>query len=529
MKKKQSKTILYKFPDINKRNTFIDILKKEYIIHEKNLEEYQVSLYDTFDWRLFKNNQKLLLMNKTLTLTKLFDSIPLITEPATHHKKIVRYREKSPLLSAILSIIKTRALLRHTSILMKSRILSLQTPESEETMYLEIIELTLLSGLRYHPKAFLLAAIPDTSQQEFKSFFRAIESMCIRKGVKQDLYFHILALSKIKPGNYSGKLNSELLPHMTTETGCRIILGGLLHIIMQNEKGIKKNIDPEFLHDFRVSIRKTRSLLSQVKKVFPKKELTQFRTYFKKLAKLTNEPRDIDVFLIKMKEFSGILPEHIQKGLIPLCTYLRKKQTVSYTQLKKELESEVYKTLLKKWYIFLNTPTKSEVKPSKADISVYKTAQKSIGVQYQYLTFSGLLIHENSPPEALHSLRIECKKLRYLLEFFMSLFPAPIMKKIISGLKLLQDNLGTYQDLQVQQGMLCTAFEDIKKISKPLKETGEALIILTEHLKKEEKEIRVNFDTIFKLFTSDEIRSYFLFICRSDSMNRMPSTGTAEL
>ena len=56
--------------------------------------------------------------------------------------------------------------------------------------------------------------------------------------------------------------------------------------------------------------------------------------------------------------------------------------------------------------------------------------------------------------EDLHNLRIDCKKLRYLLEFFTSLFPKTQMKLLIKQLKQLQDNLGDFNDLSVQQARL---------------------------------------------------------------------------
>ena len=62
----------------------------------------------------------------------------------------------------------------------------------------------------------------------------------------------------------------------------------------------------------------------------------------------------------------------------------------------------------------------------------------------------GRAITDGSPPEEYHELRKTCKKLRYLVEFFRSLFPRREMGRVITALKLLQDNLGEYQDLYVQ-------------------------------------------------------------------------------
>src|SRR5690606_37080071 len=46
---------------------------------------------------------------------------------------------------------------------------------------------------------------------------------------------------------------------------------------------------------------------------------------------------------------------------------------------------------------------------------------------------------------------IQCKKLRYLMEFFGPMFPAKPFKKLLSSLKKLQENLGLFNDYSVQQ------------------------------------------------------------------------------
>jgi CHAD domain-containing protein len=63
----------------------------------------------------------------------------------------------------------------------------------------------------------------------------------------------------------------------------------------------------------------------------------------------------------------------------------------------------------------------------------------------------GRAITPDSPPERLHDLRKRCKELRYLLEFFASLFDPRAHQHVVKDLKGLQDCLGEFQDRQVQQ------------------------------------------------------------------------------
>jgi CHAD domain-containing protein len=62
----------------------------------------------------------------------------------------------------------------------------------------------------------------------------------------------------------------------------------------------------------------------------------------------------------------------------------------------------------------------------------------------------GRAITPDSPPEEMHELRKSCKKLRYLMEFFQSLYPEQEGRDLIKQLKALLDNLGGFQDLAVQ-------------------------------------------------------------------------------
>ena len=73
----------------------------------------------------------------------------------------------------------------------------------------------------------------------------------------------------------------------------------------------------------------------------------------------------------------------------------------------------------------------------------------------------GKAINDDTPDEALHDLRIDCKKLRYLLEFFASLFSKNKMDKLIGYMKKLQDNLGDFNDLSVQQQELMTYLNEV--------------------------------------------------------------------
>ena len=69
----------------------------------------------------------------------------------------------------------------------------------------------------------------------------------------------------------------DLAPTIRADIGARQIHLALLGILVANEPGLRANLDTEFLHDFRVTIRRTRSLLGQIRHVFPPDAVDHFR------------------------------------------------------------------------------------------------------------------------------------------------------------------------------------------------------------------------------------------------------------
>ena len=61
--------------------------------------------------------------------------------------------------------------------------------------------------------------------------------------------------------------------------------------------------------------------------------------------------------------------------------------------------------------------------------------------------------HAEIPIETLHQLRIECKYLRYNLEFMYGVLGAPV-ESLLSALRRLQDHLGDLNDAAVSKQMV---------------------------------------------------------------------------
>ena len=86
-------------------------------------------------------------------------------------------------------------------------------------------------------------------------------------------------------------------------------------------------------------------------------------------------------------------------------------------------------------------------------ITVGEAAQLLIGKRYRGVLRRGRAITSASSDESLHALRIRCKRLRYLLEYFRPAYGG-LLKAETRRLKKLQDVLGDFQDACVAGQLL---------------------------------------------------------------------------
>lgn len=88
---------------------------------------------------------------------------------------------------------------------------------------------------------------------------------------------------------------------------------------------------------------------------------------------------------------------------------------------------------------------------SKSGVDSLGYACRLVIKRYRKVCSIARTIDKQTDDAVVHELRINCKKLRYLMEFFAPLFPAGEIKSLIKALKVLQDNLGLFNDYSVQQ------------------------------------------------------------------------------
>ncbi len=314
----------------------------------------------------------------------------------------------------------------------------------------------------------------------------------------------------IRPGDYSSKLRLRLDADMAATPATQYILGELLSTLEANEAGTRADLDSEFLHDFRVAVRRTRSALSQIKGVFDPTRIAHFRLEFAWLGQVTGPTRDMDVYLLKFDAYRRSLPAAVGADLEPLHGFLRAHQKTEHRRLIAALDSPRYQALLEQWRAFLQAPPLPRVDEAPhARRPVAELASERIWRMYRRVLREGRAIDSGSPAEALHELRKTCKKLRYLMEFFTSLYPPEAIKRLIKALKGLQENLGDFQDLEVQVQNLKTFGEQMVAEGNAPPQTLIAMGMLVADLSARQQRARDEFENRFAAFTQADNRGLF--------------------
>ena len=311
-----------------------------------------------------------------------------------------------------------------------------------------------------------------------------------------------------KPKDYSSKLNINLDPDMRADIAGKYIYSHLLKAIKANQQGTIANTDSEFLHDFRVAVRRTRAGLSQIKGILPANISAYYVDFFSWLGQITGPTRDLDVYLLNFERYKDSLPASIREDINPLYDFLLAKQQKARKELAKKLQSPKYLSTLAEWEQYLKEPSYTKPLEQNARLTIKELADRRIWKVFARVVEEGDAITDLSPSEALHDLRKTCKKLRYLMEFFQSLYPEQQIKGLIKSLKGLQEVLGDFQDYAVQEQSLKLFSEEMMALNTSAN-TFLAMGVLVQELDAHKCRARKDFASCFENFKQEQNRSAF--------------------
>ena len=493
----------FSLPDDFDIEQFIRASSDPHRVNKERVKIETIRIYDTFDWRLF--NKSLVLYScadklclRMLSKRELLHSVSIPSVPV-----FIWEFPSGKLKEQLAAVIGVRALLKLAEVHSRSLPYRLLDREGKTVVRLVYEEIRLSRNKNAPALAAHLWLLPVKGYSKHsQKIALKFEQAGLKVNVEDDLYFKGLKAADKTPGSYSTKVALQLHPHMRADAATKVILRFLLRVIQVNAANIEKDIDTEVVHDFRVAVRRTRAALGQIRSVFPAETTERFKEDFAFVGKLTNELRDLDVCLLKEGAYKAKVAPVLRNDIEPLFDYLRKKRSEAFQEVIRGLKSKRYATILENWETFLDTPPQDSPAAASAEVPAITLARKRIFKKYRSVVKAGNRISESADDRMLHVLRIHCKKLRYLMEFFASLFHPETMNSLIEQLKKLQDNLGDFNDLRVQEEYLLTVAKQLPVKRRQSEKTFLAIGSLVGALARDRKIVKNAFTETFAEFSA---------------------------
>jgi CHAD domain-containing protein len=198
---------------------------------------------------------------------------------------------------------------------------------------------------------------------------------------------------------------------------------------------IRTGDDPEAIHDFRVAVRRMRSVLKSTKRLFEQDWLASLRDELRWIAGELGDARDLDVLLIELRKHAG--PDEA-----PMLKQLETERRRAWKRARSALESERYGKLLDRVAEAVESPP-----VRKSDLSLESVAAR----EFEKLRRDAKRLGPKTSPTDVHRVRIRAKRARYAAELATSVARRKRIRRFINATKKFQDVVGAYQDAVVAE------------------------------------------------------------------------------
>ncbi len=208
--------------------------------------------------------------------------------------------------------------------------------------------------------------------------------------------------------------------------------------------------DPEATHQLRVAIRRLRSALATFGPLLAGAELDAIKGELKWLAAQSDRARNLDVFADALVA-AGAGQVSIATGLPELARAVEAARSQARLALVEAVSSARFRALV------LELAAWAETGPwlagPKVGDPVVRLAGKALARRWRKVAQLGRDLAQ-ADDEARHHLRIEAKKLRYATDALASLYPARPVRRFLTRLKALQEELGALNDIATAEPLV---------------------------------------------------------------------------
>ena len=507
----------YSLGDAANADAVLTALSDQFLIRSEAETALSRIYHDSFDWRLYLSGS--VLYSKKDGRKKVLVWVPDGSEDAAETLTVSQGVPKffwdmpqGPLRGKLAQLIEMRALLPQVEV--KGRVRQFKVLDGEEKTVLRFSIESYASRMpgvgEFRELDQRIVLLPVRGYNSIsKRVSRILTKQMGLRPLAEGLLQAALTAIDRKPADYSSKLDFQFAPEDSAGSVARRIHLHLLDTMERNLPGTCANLDSEFLHDLRVAVRRARSALTQIKGVFNQEAVNAYNPRLSWIGQITGPSRDMDVYLLDYDLYRSSLPERFQADQDPLKAFLLAHRKSAYRSMTTQLKSKEFRSFLDEWRGFLNNSPVRHEGASAAELPVKMVADKRIYRIYKRVLGEGAEINDSSPATAFHELRKSCKKLRYLIEFFQSLYTNEQIQPLIKALKVLLDNLGAFQDTEVQANKLREFAHQMVKEAQVPADTLLAMGMLVDGLLRRQQEARKDFHSCFEVFSGKENRKEF--------------------
>lgn len=289
-----------------------------------------------------------------------------------------------------------------------------------------------------------------------------------------------------------------------TTLGSSVVTGGLtagetafaimrkhFGVFLANEPGTRLGEDIEALHDMRVAARRLRAAMSAFRAFVPPRT-ERFRLELGRIATALGEVRDLDVQLERAEEWQKEDPASAP-ALEAVVALLHDRRNAARGRMLAVLDQRRYDLLVERFAAFLRRGAPPSFAPGL--VPIRDVAPGLLAKRYRRLRRMGDEITAASLPAEYHALRIDGKRLRYMLEFLAPVYGQQL-GAFAGRVTALQDVLGLHQDAEVAiemlHGMAATGGRRLPP------ETLLAMGAVAERYRVHAAELRGQFPSVYK-------------------------------
>jgi CHAD domain-containing protein len=195
---------------------------------------------------------------------------------------------------------------------------------------------------------------------------------------------------------------------------------------------VRSGDDPEAVHDFRVAVRRMRSVLKSTEALFDKDWLKSLREELRWIGGEFAAARDLDVLLARLGKEAG------SEGA-PVVKLLETERRRAWKRTRSALSGERYLKLLDRLTAAVEAPP-----VRRADLSLEAVARR----EFKKLRRAARKLGPKASPDQVHRVRILAKRARYAAELAEPV-AGKRARRFVNAAKQFQDVVGSHQDAVV--------------------------------------------------------------------------------